>query len=76
LLADWNNSITLAILMTEERIAQGGGRDATRTVNWSRRLEDHESMLIGEKAGKVVEDDERAGEPVDPDPVVPTVGAN
>jgi hypothetical protein len=33
-------------------------------------------MLIGEKAGKVVEDDERAGEPVDPDPVVPTVGAN
>jgi hypothetical protein len=25
---------------------------------------------------EVVEDDERAGEPVDPDPIVPMVGAN
>jgi hypothetical protein len=25
---------------------------------------------------EVVEDDERADEPIDPDPVVPTVGAN
>jgi hypothetical protein len=33
-------------------------------------------MLIGQEASDVIEDDEGAGELVDPDPVVPTVNAN
>jgi hypothetical protein len=33
-------------------------------------------MLIGQETGNIAEDDEGAGEHVDPDPVVLTVGAN
>jgi hypothetical protein len=34
------------------------------------------ATLIGEESGDVLKDDEEASEPVDPDPVVPMVGAN